>query len=132
MDSIAMNGAVGPFIPEAVDRLYTEELAALYLAVMALQEERNEPYVDGDPITGHQEYCPLEQIRFSSEAFSETEVSVTVSFMSQRCFDEAPPAIREEVTEIDFHVVQVGGEWRIDDFEHSLYGSFRAFLEQFK
>ena len=122
----------GPFDAEALDRLYTEDLANLYRSVVALEQERNEPYIDGDPITGHQEYCPLEQVRFSNLEMTGSRAQVTVSFMSQRCFDEAPLADREEVTEIDFHIVQVGGEWRIDDFEHSLYGSFRAFLEQFE
>jgi len=65
-----------------------------------------------------------------SSPFTAAEAFVHVRFQSQWCFD-APADVRNEVTAIDFHLVKIDDQWRIDDFQHSLYGSFRALLATF-
>ena len=123
-------GLGDPFGKEAVDRLYTTDLAAAYAAVMDRQARLNEPLLDGDPITGHQEYCPLRGVAIELTARGDEAAVVTARFMSQWCYPEAGPAVAGEVTEVIFDLVRVGGEWRIDDFANSHYGSFRALLTQ--
>jgi hypothetical protein len=123
-------GEVGPFDDEALGRLYTEELAAEYRAMIDLGVARNEPTLDGDPITGHQEYCQLHGVAIDVGDETADTATVDVRFMSQWCFEDAPAEIRGEVTDITFHLVKIGDEWRIEDFDHSLYGSFRALLAE--
>jgi hypothetical protein len=123
-------GTIDPFGEEELLRLYTRDLALAYVDVMERQAALNMPLLDGDPITGHQEYCPLRNITANETARSAEAAEVTVTFESQWCFADAPAQIRGEVTTIVFALVTEGGEWRIADFNHSAYGSFHALLAE--
>ena len=121
-------GTVDPFGEEELIRFYTHDLALAYATVMERQVAINQPLLDGDPITGHQEYCPLRNITAAETARDVAAAEITVTFQSQWCFAEAPAEIRDEVTTIAFYLVPDSGEWRIFDFAHSAYGSFREHL----
>jgi hypothetical protein len=117
------------FDESVIQGLYYPDLVAAYDAVMTLQEERNEPILDGNLITGRQEYCPLEDVVVDApEVPTEGEASVHVSFNTQWCFADAPDEIRNEVTEITFRLIEVEEGWLITDLDHSLYGSLMAHL----
>lgn len=129
VEFIEMSGQSGPFTDEALAVLFSEDFADAYNDVLDLAEARDEPLLDGDPITGRQEYCPLRGIHVEAGVITQTTATVTARFMSQTCFD-IEPAFANEVTEIVFHFVREDGEWAIDDFDHSLYGSFRGLLNE--
>ena len=121
-------GTVDPFGEEELLVFYTRDLAQAYVDVMERQAALNQPLLDGDPITGHQEYCPLRNITAEETARDAATAEITVTFQSQWCFADAPAEIRDEVTTIAFYLVPDSGEWRIFDFAHSAYGSFREHL----
>lgn len=129
---VAMDFSADPFSEEALERLYSEDFADAYNEIMRLMEERNEPLLDGDPITGHQEYCALSGLTADEGVVTQTTATVTVSFGSQWCLEGAPPEVIGEVTTIVFHLSREDDRWVIDDFEHSLYGSFRAVLMELR
>ncbi len=121
-------GTVDPFGEEELLVFYTRELALAYVDVMERAAALNQPLLDGDPITGHQEYCPLRNLTAEETARDVAAAEITVTFQSQWCFADAPAEIRDEVTTIAFYLVPDSGEWRIFDFAHSAYGSFREHL----
>lgn len=129
IDYLAQTGQGDALAGDALDRLFTEDLRQAFQGVIDLQEALGEPLIDGDPITGHQEYCPtLRGVTVDGDFETQTTAEVTARFLSQWCFPEAGPEVAGEVTEIVFRLVKVYDEWRIADFDHSLYGSFRDWL----
>ncbi|MGV8840426.1 MAG: hypothetical protein ACWA6X_08995 [Bauldia sp.] len=129
IEYLGQTGRGDPLAGEALARLYTDDLRDAYQTVVDLQAALGMPLIDGDPITGRQDYCPaLQGVVVDGDFETQTTADVTARFMSQWCFADAGPAIAGEVTEIVFHLVKRNGEWRIADFDHSLYGSFRAWL----
>ncbi len=120
--------ADSPFGDAALDRFYTPELKAAYLAVMERSRLLNEPLLDGDPITGRQEYCPLRDLEVEMADGIDNRVGVTVAFRSQWCFPEAGPAVADELTVLAFVLVRGVDGWRIDDFVDERQGSFRDLL----
>lgn len=125
---IETNGVVGPFDEEVLERAYTADFIAAYLAVLDAEEARNEPLLDGDPITGRQEYCQLRNLEIEAVAVEPMSAEVAARFQSQWCFDEVSAEVQEAVTEIVFHMVLVDGVWLVADFDHGDYGSFRRLL----
>jgi hypothetical protein len=126
---LGQTGEGDPLAGDALDRLFTEDLRQAYQGVLDLQQALGEPLIDGDLITGRQEYCPtLQGVTVDGDFETQTTADVTATFMSQWCFPEAGPEVAGEVTEIVFHLVKVYDEWRVEDFDHSLYGSFRDWL----
>ncbi|MCC6735549.1 MAG: hypothetical protein IT534_05410 [Bauldia sp.] len=129
IEYLAQTGRGDPLAGDALNRLFTDDLQDAYQAVVDLQAALGMPLIDGDPITGHQDYCPsLRGIVVDGDFETQTTADVTARFMSQWCHPEAGPAVAGEVAEIVFHLVKYNGEWRISDFDHSLYGSFRDWL----
>ncbi|MCW5696792.1 MAG: hypothetical protein KIS96_08675 [Bauldia sp.] len=117
------------FDESVIAGIYAPDLVAAYEAVMTRQEELNEPILEGNLITGRQEYCPLGDLVIDAPDMpTEGEAAIHVSFASQWCFTEAPEAIRNEVTELTFRLVEVEEGWLIVDIDHSLYGSLAAYL----
>ncbi len=129
MISASDPGEDQPFSDSALVRFYTPALTGAYLAVMERQRVRNEPMLNGDPITGRQEYCPLRDIAVGLAAPPTADAATVIaSFRSQWCYPEAGEAVAGEVTDLAFVLVQVDGGWRIDDFVDSRQGSLRELL----
>ncbi|MCW5714192.1 MAG: hypothetical protein KIT43_06760 [Bauldia sp.] len=130
IEYLGQTGRGDPLAGEALNRLFTDDLREAFQDVIDLQVALGEPLIDGDPITGRQEYCPtLQGVTVDGDFETQTTAGVTATFQSQWCFPEAGPEIAGEVTEIVFHLVKRNGEWRVADFDHSLYGSFREHLQ---
>ncbi len=129
IEYLAQTGRGDPLAGEALDRLFTEDMREAYQGVVDLQVALGEPLIDGDPITGRQEYCTtLRGVTVEGDFETQTTAGVTARFMSQWCYPAAGPEVAGEVTEIVFSLVKRNDEWRIEDFDHSLYGSFRDWL----
>lgn len=117
-----------PFSEASLGRFYTPALREAYGAVMARSARLNEPLLDGDPITGRQEYCPLKDVAVEMADGIDNKVGVTAVFRSQWCFPEAGPGVANELTELAFILVHGDDGWRIDDFVDARQGSFRDLL----
>jgi len=128
IEYVGETGRGDPLAGEALNRLFTDDLREAFQNVIDLGAALGEPLIDGDPITGRQEYCStLRGVTVDGNFETQTTADVTATFQSQWCFPDAGEAAGE-VTEIVFHLVKRNGEWRIQDFDHSLYGSFREHL----
>jgi Protein of unknown function (DUF3828) len=86
----------------------------------AAEKNKDQPWMDGDPISGFQgmESLTLKNLKVKLASDIEAKIAATLSVQSQRSGDE----------NITFNLKREGGAWKIDDIGNPVEASLHAYL----
>ena len=86
----------------------------------AAEKNKDQPWMDGDPISGFQgmESLTLKTLKVESASDTEAKVAATIAVQSQRSGDE----------NLTFILKREGGAWKIDDIGSPVEASLHGYL----
>jgi hypothetical protein len=98
---------------EWLDRDFSAGIAKLYREGSQRAAEKDEPFIDYEPVIGAQDFCPLKDVDVKLAGEKDGVYDVVASFKAESCFGDDGDA--DAVTQTHFRVIEENGKPVIDD-----------------
>ncbi|MGR6469158.1 hypothetical protein [Rhizobium sp. PAMB 3182] len=98
---------------EWLDRDFSAGIAKLYREGSKTAAEKDEPFIDYEPVIGAQDFCPLKDVDVKLAGEKDGVYDVVASFKAESCFGDDGDS--KSVTQTHFRVIEENGKPVIDD-----------------
>lgn len=98
---------------EWLDRDFSAGIAKLYREGSKTAAEKDEPFIDYEPVIGAQDFCPLKDVDVKLAGEKDGVYDVVASFKAESCFGDDNDS--QAVTNTHFRVIEENGKPVIDD-----------------